>query len=186
MRLCRQHDEFLRLTVIARHDRDAGLLHQPLGRIFHAHRADRMRGRADEDKARCRHLIDEIRVFGEEAIAGMNRLSAALPRGVDYPRAHEIAFPDRRSTDMDGLVGHRHMHRIAICIGIDRHGRDPHAPCRLDDPAGDLAAIGDQDFLEHGPSRGMKRQSTGFSAYILATGRRHLIGCPVAARDDRR
>jgi len=41
------------------------------------------------------------------------------------------------------------MQRIAIGIGIDGDRLDPHAPCGLDDTAGDFAAIGDQDALEH-------------------------------------
>ena len=38
------------------------------------------------------------------------------------------------------------MQRILVGIGIDRDGRDAHPARRLDDPAGDLAAVGDQDF----------------------------------------
>ena len=38
-------------------------------------------------------------------------------------------------------------HRVGV--GIDRDGRDPHAPRGLDDAAGDFAAIGDQNALEH-------------------------------------
>jgi hypothetical protein len=50
---------------------------------------------------------------------------------------------------MCGLVSHLDMHRIAIRIGIDSDGRDAHLPGRLDDTAGNLASVGDQDFLEH-------------------------------------
>ena len=50
---------------------------------------------------------------------------------------------------MDRLVGHRDMARAAIGVGIDRDGLDAQPPRRLDDPAGDLAAVGDQDLGEH-------------------------------------
>jgi hypothetical protein len=40
------------------------------------------------------------------------------------------------------------MQRVAVGLGIDRDRRDPHPPRGLDDPAGDLAAIGDQDALK--------------------------------------
>ena len=50
---------------------------------------------------------------------------------------------------MHGLVGHRDMARAAIGVGIDRDRLDAEPPRRLDDPAGDLAAIGDQDLGEH-------------------------------------
>ena len=44
------------------------------------------------------------------------------------------------------------MHGIAIGVGIDGDGGNAHLPRRLDDAAGDLAAVGDQDFLEHARS----------------------------------
>ena len=41
------------------------------------------------------------------------------------------------------------MERVAVGLGIDRDRLDPHPAGGLDDPAGDLAAIGDQNLLEH-------------------------------------
>ncbi len=40
------------------------------------------------------------------------------------------------------------MHRVAVGVRIDRHGPDAHALRRAHDPAGDLAAVGDQELLE--------------------------------------
>jgi hypothetical protein len=39
--------------------------------------------------------------------------------------------------------------RVAIGFGIDGDGFDAHAPRSFDDAAGDFAAIGDQNSLEH-------------------------------------
>jgi hypothetical protein len=39
--------------------------------------------------------------------------------------------------------------RIRIGLGINRHGLDPELAAGLDDPNGDLASIGDQNFLKH-------------------------------------
>ena len=50
---------------------------------------------------------------------------------------------------MHRLVGHRDMARAAVGVGKDRDRLDAEPPRRLDDPAGDLAAIGDQDLGEH-------------------------------------
>jgi hypothetical protein len=36
-----------------------------------------------------------------------------------------------------------------VGIGVDGNCGDFHTPCRSDDPAGDLAAIGDQQFAKH-------------------------------------
>src|SRR4029077_19417570 len=49
----------------------------------------------------------------------------------------------------DGLVGHRDVARQAVGVRIDGDGLDAEPPRRLDDPAGDLATVGDQDLGEH-------------------------------------
>jgi hypothetical protein len=48
-----------------------------------------------------------------------------------------------------GLVGQLHVQRPGIGLGEDRDGLDAHALGRADDPAGDLAPVGDQDLVEH-------------------------------------
>ncbi len=50
---------------------------------------------------------------------------------------------------MHRLVSHIHMHGVVIGIRIDRHCLDAHPARGFHDAAGDFAAIGDQDFLEH-------------------------------------
>ena len=89
--------------------------------------------------------------LGEEAVAGMHRLRAGLLAGVDDFLDDQIAFGRRRRADRDGVIRHLDMQRVPIGLGIDRDGLDPHPPRGLDDPAGDLAAIGDQNTLEHAP-----------------------------------
>ena len=61
----------------------------------------------------------------------------------------EIALRGGRRPDMHRLVGHLDMHGVAVGVRIDRDRSDAHLARRLDDAAGDLAAIGDQDLLEH-------------------------------------
>ena len=53
---------------------------------------------------------------------------------------------------MPRLIGHPHVTSLPIGIGVDRNGNDAKASASLDDSAGDLAAIGDQYFREHGQS----------------------------------
>ena len=50
---------------------------------------------------------------------------------------------------MHRLVGHPHVQRAGVGVGIDGDGLDAHPPGRLDDPAGDLAPVRDQDLVEH-------------------------------------
>ena len=95
--------------------------------------------------------------LGEEAVAGMHRLGAGLLAGGDDLVDHEIGLRRRRRPDGDRFVGHLDMQRVLVGLGIDGDGLDAHAARRLDDPAGDFAAVGDQDFLEHRlPMRGKR------------------------------
>ncbi|MCC2690978.1 MAG: choline dehydrogenase [Rhizobiaceae bacterium] len=139
----------LRLAVIAGDNRHAGLLHQALGRVLQPHGADGGRRGADEDQPGRRHLVDETGILRQEPVAGMDRLCPGRSRRRDDPVAAQIAVGGRRGADMDRLVGHLHMHGAPIGVGVDGDGRDAEAPGRADDPAGNLAAIGDQDLVEH-------------------------------------
>ena len=134
---------------IARHGRDVGLGGRLLGFDLVAHRGDRAGVGADEDDAGLGQRPREGLALGQEAVAGMHRLGAGLAAGLDDLVDHQIAFGRRRRPDQHGLVGHLDMQRVAVGFGIDRDGLDPHAARGLDDPAGDLAAIGDQNSFEH-------------------------------------
>ena len=116
---------------------------------FIAHRGNRLGIRADKNDAGLGECGRESRPLGQKAIAGMHGLSAALPTSGDDLCNVEIALRRRRRPDCDRRIGHLDMQRIAVRIGIDRNCRYTHAPRGLDNAAGDLAAIGNQDPLEH-------------------------------------
>jgi hypothetical protein len=78
----------------------------------------------------------------------MHGLGAGAAAGLDDPLDDEIRVGGGARADRHGLVGHLDMQRVAVGVGIDRHRGDAHAARRLDDPAGDLAAVGDQDLAE--------------------------------------
>ena len=116
-----------------------------------AHRFDGARVRADEDDSRFAERPRESRALGEEAVAGMHRLRARLLGGGDDLLDHEIGLGRRGRSDRDRLVGHFDVQRVLVGLGINRDRRDPHPVRGPDDPARDLAAIGDQNLLEHRP-----------------------------------
>jgi len=60
-------------------------------------------------------------------------------QGVD----DQIAFRRGRRTDADRFIGHRHMNRVDIGVGVDGHRLNAHGPRRAHDPASDFTAIGD-------------------------------------------
>ena len=79
----------------------------------------------------------------------MHCFGAGLFAGLDDLLDHEIALGSLRRSDMHRLVRHLDMECIAVSIRIDGDRLDPHKARGFDDPAGDFAAICDQNFFEH-------------------------------------
>ena len=142
----------VRLVIagVAGDGRHARRLHQPLRARLVTHRADRRSGWPDEDESGIRDGLRESRVLGEEAIAGVNRLRAALFRGVQYGGDIEVTLQRRGWPDAVRLVRHLHMQRRPVRLRIDGDHTNPHRPQRPRDPNGDLSSVGDEDFTEHG------------------------------------
>ena len=92
----------------------------------------------------------ELGVLGEEAVAGMDRLGARPARRLDDLRDREVALGRHGRAEQEGLVGLAHVGRVAVGLGVDGDRADPHLLQRAQDADRDLAAIGDQDLLEHG------------------------------------
>src|SRR5690606_15386799 len=105
--------------------------------------------RADEDQAGSGAGFGELRVLREEAVAGVDRLRAGTPRCRQDRLAAQVTLARRCRTDMDRFVGEAHMARRAIGVRIHRDSRDAEPAAGGDHPAGDLAAVGDQDLVEH-------------------------------------
>src|SRR5690606_22617142 len=80
----------------------------------------------------------------------MNRIGSGFFDGVQYFFDDDIGLVRRCWSDMDSLVSHFNVKRITIGVGIDGYGCNAHFLCRFDDPAGNFAAIGDKNFLNHG------------------------------------
>ena len=134
---------------IARHGRDFRGIGEFLGFDLVAHRGNGARIGADEDDAIVLQRMGESLALGQEAIARMHGFRAGLLAGGDDLVDHEIGLVGGGRADVHGLVGHVDMERILVGVGIDGDGLDAHPARRLDDAAGDLATIGDEDFLEH-------------------------------------
>ena len=138
---------------IAGHGRDLGGVGEFLRFDLVAHRLDGVGVGADEDDAGGFERLRKGGALGEEAVAGMHGLGARSSAGVDDLVDDEIGFGGRGGADEHRLVGHLDMQRVLVGVGIDGDGLDPQPPGGLDHPAGDFAAIGDQDLVEHGLPR---------------------------------
>ena len=139
----------LDLTDIARDRVHLGHKRELLGFDLVAHRRDGFDVRADERHADLRQRFRKSLAFGEEAVARMHGFRAGVLAGLHDAVDDQIGLRRRRGADMDRLVRHFDMQRIAVGVGIDSHRLDAHAPRGLDDAACDFAAIGDQNFTEH-------------------------------------
>ena len=51
---------------------------------------------------------------------------------------------------MNGFVASGHMFGISVCIRVDRHSLNAHALGGCCHAACNLAAVGNEDFFEHG------------------------------------
>ncbi len=139
------------LPEIAGHGRDLGRGRGFLGFDLVAHRRDGLGIGPDKDDPGRRQGFRERFALGQEPVTGMYGLGAGLFAGVDDLVDDQVALGRGGRPDKDGIVRHLNMQRVAVGLGKDRDGLYPHAPRRLDDPAGNLAAIGDQYSLEHAP-----------------------------------
>ncbi len=137
-------------AVVTRHQRHAGFFHELLGRRLQPHGLDRRRRRADEDQARIGAGLGEIVVLAEEAVARMDRFGAGRPCRFDDAIAAQVAFLGRGAADVHRFVAGEHMQRAHVGIRIHGDRADAELLRRGRDAAGDLAAVGDQDLLEHG------------------------------------
>ena len=88
---------------------------------------------------------------------GCKRVTLGSPRDIHDLIDAQIAFARRRGADRIGFVGQPDVQRGAVGIAIDGDGRDAHLAAGSRDPDGDLAAIGDEDFLEHAAPIDSKR-----------------------------
>ena len=91
----------------------------------------------------------KARVLRQKAVAGMHGVGAGDLAGRENGRDIEIAVLGRRRADAHALVGEAHVHGVGVGGGMHRDGENAELLTGADHPHGDLAAIGDQDFIEH-------------------------------------
>ena len=80
----------------------------------------------------------------------MDAVRAGRLRRCDDLVDAQVAVACGPGTDLHDLVGHGGERRTSVGLGDDGNRLHPEAAGGLDDANGDFAAIGDQDFLQHG------------------------------------
>ena len=136
------------LAVIAGHARHACSLHDGLCGGLVAHLADDLGRWADEDDSGALASLGEIGILGKKAIAGVDRIRACLSGGFENGWNLEIAFLRGRGADPNRFIRQTHVQSTCIGVGEHRNGPIAHGFRRAGDAASNLAAIGDEYFLE--------------------------------------
>ena len=114
------------------------------------------------------HAAAKRGVLRQESVAWMNRLRARAARDVEDRITLQIALRRGRRSDAHGLVGELNVHGVRIGFRTDRHRANAEAARRPDDTNGDLAAIGNEDLVEHVYIRKTPNVVRSIGAFIAA------------------
>ncbi len=80
----------------------------------------------------------------------MHRIRARGERGGDDRLGVQVGLRRTGAWQPDRRVGVRDVRRPSVGVGEDRHRADPGRAAGTEDPAGDLAAVGDEQGADHG------------------------------------
>src|SRR6185312_15571421 len=131
--------------------------------------------RADEGEPVSADDFGEALVLGQEAVPRMDGVAAGDERGADHGRGEEVAPLRVGRPDADGLVGQLDGQALPVGLAVRHDSRDAEQPAGAQDAQRDLAAIGDEDLLEHQPSpvrAGAPASPTAAGAGALASSSR--------------
>ncbi len=113
-----------------------------------AHAGNHIGCRADELDAALGTDLCQFSVLGQEAVARVQGVTAGFYRQVNQLARVQITG-QRVAADVVGLVGAFDVQGIAVGIGVDRNRGDAHLRASADDANGNLAPVGNQNFLDH-------------------------------------
>ena len=133
----------------SRDDGDVCLGHQLAGARLRAHRLDSARRRPDERDPELFEPRGEVRVLGQEAVAGVDSVGVRLLDDLEQLVDVEIALGGGPRPEQIRLVSPLDVDRVAVELGVDGDSGDAELLARADDSYRDLAAVGDQDLREH-------------------------------------
>ena len=92
----------------------------------------------------------------------MNRFGAGPRGGLEQPLLVEVALGRGSRPDQVRLVCGSDMQRATVGLRIDGDGSDSELAQRAEDANRDLAAVGDENFREHGHARLFSRSNDGY------------------------
>ena len=93
--------------------------------------------------------LGESFVFRQEAIAWVNGLRACGFGGSNDFVGHQIRLPRSRGPNQHSFVGQQHMAGFFVSFGVNSHCGNAHFLGGGNDTAGNLTAVGYQNFGKH-------------------------------------
>src|SRR5215831_15731907 len=137
------------------------------------HEADHLRRRPHEGEITPRAHLGEGSVLGEEAVAGMDGITARAASRRDHGVDAQIAVRRAGWADAERAISQLRGQTAAVGFGVDGDRLEPEGPAGPDDAHRELAAIGDEDPF-HGSGSISTRvwpnsTSAAFSAQMRAT-----------------
>ena len=139
---------FVERLLRSGHDRHARADGRFTGGGLAAHERDGFGRRPDERQPRVAARAREAGVLCQEPVAGVHRVGPGPPRGVHDRVDPQVAQGRFGRAEMNRLVRLAHVARAAVAVRVHGNRREAHFAARADDPNGDLAAVGDEDFHE--------------------------------------
>ena len=129
-------------------NRNSRGLHGAAGFNFLSHQPNDFRARTDEFDVAGFANLREVSGFSQKPVAGMNSVHIKNLGGANNRGNVQITLGRRCGADAGSLVSETHVKRVAIHVAVHGDRADAHLFAGPDDSAGNLAAIGNQDFAE--------------------------------------
>jgi len=109
---------------------------------------DRLGGWPDPDQPGVEDCLGERGVLGQEAVAGVYRVSPGLGGDLKQLLLHKIRISSSRSAEGVRLVRDLDMQGVTVRIGIDSNRTNPAVLACPSDSDRDLAAVCNQNFAD--------------------------------------
>ncbi|ESS08211.1 MAG: hypothetical protein A07HN63_02231 [uncultured archaeon A07HN63] len=122
--------------------RHVGFLHEGPRVGFLAESFHRVGVGADPDETAVDDVLGELGVFGQKAVARMDRVRAGLGRGFEDGLLIKIGVGGACRADVVGLVRVAHVARVFVGLAVDSDGPDAQLLAGTHHPDRDLTAVG--------------------------------------------
>ncbi len=130
--------------------RYAALFGQGAGGVLEAKHPQLFRRRADEGDPGGLAGFGKRRVLGKKPVAGVDGIRAGFTGDAENLLRVQIGLCGRAFAQAVGLVGLLQMQAGGVGLGVDGDAVHIQVAQRTQDAAGNGAAVGDQQFVEHG------------------------------------